>query len=106
MKKQEKCRKQRMEVLLLYLLGIDVGTTNSKAGLYDLEGNAVAVASRPTKTFTHRDGFQYYDPEQMWETVAGAIREAIEKVQTNGTRHGRKNLATQTESKKLTIAGI
>lgn len=63
---------------ILYLLGIDIGTTNSKAGLYDINGKAVAIASRPTQTFTDPQGYQYYDPEQMWETVASAIREVTE----------------------------
>ena len=31
-----------------YLLGIDLGTTNLKANLYDVHGRRVAAASRPT----------------------------------------------------------
>jgi sugar (pentulose or hexulose) kinase len=58
------------------LLGIDIGTTNSKAGLFDTTGRQIAVASRPTKAHQSEKGNHYYDPEEMWETIASAIREA------------------------------
>lgn len=61
------------------LLGIDMGTTNSKAGLFDMEGRELAVASRPTPTRQDEAGRSYYDPEEMWSTIASAIREVSAK---------------------------
>lgn len=64
----------------MYLLGIDIGTTNCKAGLYDTSGRQITVASKPTPTHHHADGYAYYKPEQMWELVTGLIREAVQTV--------------------------
>ncbi|MBO9609150.1 MAG: carbohydrate kinase [Paenibacillaceae bacterium] len=64
----------------MLLLGIDIGTTNSKAGLFTENGQARAIASRPTVTHKNENGVSYYDPEQMWRTIADAIREATAKV--------------------------
>lgn len=64
----------------MLLLGIDIGTTNSKAGLFRTNGQTVAIASRPTVTHRSEDGVSYYDPEEMWRTIASAVREAIRGV--------------------------
>lgn len=65
----------------MYILGIDIGTTNSKAGLFTMNGEAVSVASRPTESHMHADGFAYYNPEEMWSAVADLIREATAGVE-------------------------
>lgn len=59
------------------LLGIDIGTTNSKVGLFGLRGETLSLASRETETLRHRDGFDYYDPEKMWKSIADGIREVL-----------------------------
>lgn len=60
----------------MLLLGIDIGTTNSKAGIFGPDGKVYAIASRPTVSYKDDQGNAYYDPEQMWQTIASAIREA------------------------------
>lgn len=62
------------------LLGIDLGTTNSKAGLFAKDGKPVAIASRPTATHQNERGEFYYDPEEMWKFVSSAIREVTRGV--------------------------
>lgn len=59
------------------LLGIDIGTTNSKAGLFGKDGKPVAIASRPTATHQNERGEFYYEPEEMWKLLASAVREVI-----------------------------
>lgn len=59
------------------LLGLDIGTTNIKAGLFHKDGRLVKVASRPTLTQYTEEGLPYYDPEWMWETAAEVLREAV-----------------------------
>lgn len=59
------------------LLGIDIGTTNSKAGLFDLNGKPIKIASRPTIVHQTDQGVSYYDPEEMWATVASAVAEVM-----------------------------
>ena len=59
------------------LLGLDIGTTNTKAVVYDPQtGQVLAVASRPTVTHHPRPGWSEYDPAELWQNIAAVIREA------------------------------
>jgi xylulokinase len=62
------------------LLGVDVGTTNCKAILFDLEGRPVAQASAPTPTRRPQPNWAEYDPRALWATVAGTIRAVVGQV--------------------------
>lgn len=64
------------------LLGLDVGTTNIKAGLFDEHGRLAASSSRPTQVSRTADGLPYYDPEWMWQTAAEVLREAAAQAAT------------------------
>lgn len=63
-----------------YLLGIDVGTTHCKAGLFDQHGQLVRVASRLSQSQKSAKGFFYYDPHALWSSVVAVIREAIQQI--------------------------
>jgi sugar (pentulose or hexulose) kinase len=65
---------------MMLLMGIDIGTTNTKVGLFLEDGASVATASIPTVTYSDPEGYSYYDPEQMWTMILQAIREVIDKV--------------------------
>ncbi len=60
----------------MYLLGVDVGTTHCKAGLFAADGVTIRLASRPTATRQTASGRSFYDPDELWATVAAAIGEA------------------------------
>ena len=66
-----------------YLVGIDLGSTSLKAVIYDLAGNAIAKASRPTERFNpypdHPD-WAIWKPEQIWGGTADALREAVGQI--------------------------
>ena len=66
-----------------YLLGIDIGSTNLKAVIYDLKGNSISQASRATQRFNpyqdHPD-WAVWKPEQIWGDIAVAIKEAVSKI--------------------------
>lgn len=62
-----------------FLLGIDNGCTVSKAGLFTLKGEEVAVASGKSELLCPHPGWQERDMIQMWDQTAGAIREVIAK---------------------------
>jgi len=67
-----------------YLLALDLGSTSLKAVVYDLEGNSVASASRPTEKVRedpekHPEWIVWY-PEQIWHGTAAAAKEAISRV--------------------------
>jgi xylulokinase len=63
-----------------YLVGIDLGSTNLKAVIYDAAGNAVARAGRPNERVNpdadHPD-WAIWRPEAIWGGVAESLREAI-----------------------------
>ncbi len=63
-----------------YLLGLDVGTTNTKAVLYDLAGGMRAVASTPTPLEEQGPGQAVCDPEALYRAALGVIRRAVSQV--------------------------
>jgi len=65
------------------LVGIDLGSTSLKAVVYDLDGNAVAKASRPTERhnpYPDHPDWAIWKPEQIWGGVCEALREAVGKL--------------------------
>jgi L-xylulokinase len=62
-----------------YLLGIDNGSTVSKAALFDLHGKEVAIASCKAETEYPHPGWTERDMEMLWQSTASAIREALGK---------------------------
>jgi xylulokinase len=57
-----------------YLLGIDAGTTNCKAFLFDGAGQTVASASAPTPIRRPQPGWAEHDADDLWQVVAGLVR--------------------------------
>ena len=59
------------------LLGIDIGTTHCKAGLFSTDGTTLKVAVRPTASQIVHDGVEYaaYRPDQIWHAVSETIRQ-------------------------------
>lgn len=62
------------------LLGIDIGTTNLKAVAFDDTGNILAKATAPTPTQHPQPGWAEHDPEAIWQSVAGLIRDVVEQL--------------------------
>ena len=63
-----------------YLMGIDLGSTSLKAVIYDQDGSAIAVGSRPTERFhpnPEHPEWTVWEPEQIWGGTAAAIRDAL-----------------------------
>lgn len=65
-----------------YLMAIDLGSTTLKALVYDLDGNCVASANRPTEKVTPPDHHEWvtWDPDQIWSGAAAAASEAVAKL--------------------------
>ncbi|MBS4205198.1 FGGY-family carbohydrate kinase [Lederbergia citrea] len=61
------------------LLGIDIGTTHCKAGLFDRLGNCLKLASRQTMTHYRSNGEAYYQPDEIWGIVSSTIQEVIKE---------------------------
>lgn len=62
------------------LVGIDFGSTNLKAIVFDISGAIVSSASLPTPWQFPRPGWAYCAAEALWQTTAAAIREAVSKI--------------------------
>jgi L-xylulokinase len=66
-----------------YLLGIDNGSTVSKAALFDVHGKEIAVASCKADTEYPHSGWTERDMEMLWQSTAHAIREVVAKSGVN-----------------------
>jgi L-xylulokinase len=62
-----------------YLLGIDNGSTVSKASLFDLHGREIATASCKADTEYPHPGWTERGMEMLWQSTASAIRQVIAK---------------------------
>lgn len=62
-----------------YLLGIDNGSTVSKAAIFDLKGEEIAVASCAADTEYPHPGWTERNMEMLWQSTATAIREVLVK---------------------------
>jgi xylulokinase len=64
----------------MHILGIDIGTTNTKAAVYNLEGKCVASTARKTETYHPVPEYSEHDPEEIWANVVSCIQELRQKV--------------------------
>ena len=62
------------------IIGIDIGTTNIKAAVYDLSGERVAMASRRMVTHHPRPDYGEYQAEEIWNSVAACLQEIMQQV--------------------------
>lgn len=62
-----------------YLLGIDNGSTVSKAALFTTAGKEIATAARKVNLIEPKPGFSERDMDQTWTSTAEAIREVLAK---------------------------
>ncbi|HVA00605.1 MAG TPA: FGGY family carbohydrate kinase [Terriglobia bacterium] len=62
------------------VLGIDVGSSSAKVGLFDLAGTTLAISTHSYPTFQPRAGFKEQDPERWWQAVIQGIRAVRRKV--------------------------
>ncbi|HID51809.1 MAG TPA: hypothetical protein EYP41_07230 [Anaerolineae bacterium] len=63
------------------VLGLDIGTTSTKAVLFDLNGGEVARgASRPYRTLTRQPGWVEQEPEEVWQAVVTAVSQITAQI--------------------------
>ncbi|WP_042263047.1 FGGY-family carbohydrate kinase [Paraburkholderia heleia] len=66
-----------------YLLGVDSGSTATKAVVFDTSGHTVALGSRRVEQRQPRARHVERDMQQVWEAACGAIRDALSKIPAN-----------------------
>ncbi|MDR1292326.1 MAG: xylulose kinase [Clostridiales Family XIII bacterium] len=66
-----------------YVLGIDMGTTSVKVGVFDTSGAVVASADAAYPLYTPRSGWAEQDPDEWWAAVCKATRELVDNAGVN-----------------------
>ena len=84
------------------LLGLDLGTSAVKVGLFDAEGNLLRRARRPYPLYTPRPGWAEQEPEEWWSATCDALREALAGMDTG--RVAAVGLSGQAPSQVLAAA--
>jgi xylulokinase len=56
------------------ILGLDIGTTSTKALLFDLSGAELAAAERAYPLLTPQPGWVEQDPEELWRALLHVLR--------------------------------
>lgn len=59
------------------ILGIDLGSTHIKAGLFRMDGQVLKIASRETPRRKASAGWSYFDPDELWHTALETVQEAV-----------------------------
>ena len=62
-----------------YLIGIDIGTSGTKAVLFDLEGRTVSDELIEYPLYQPKNGWAEQDPEDWWNATVDAIRSIVTK---------------------------
>ena len=70
----------------VYLLGIDVGTTGSKAVLIEARGSVVAEATSEYPMSTPQPAWAEQDPNDWWATTIAGIRRVLDQSGVRGER--------------------
>lgn len=60
-----------------YMIGIDAGTSNVKAVLFDEEGNEVLVKSKESHTYHDKGEESEQDMEMVWENAKSCLKEVV-----------------------------
>ena len=63
------------------LIGLDIGSSAAKVGLFCEQGKVVAMASYPYVTAEPRPGYKEQNPADWWSAVTSGIREVLGVVQ-------------------------
>lgn len=76
-----------------YYLGIDIGTSSTKAVCFDTNGHAVASASKDYELYVPKPGYAEEDPEDWFDAVCTVIRTLastyrIKGIGLSGQMHG------------------
>lgn len=69
-----------------FFMGVDLGGTIIKAGIYTPEGQEIIVAEHLFPTESPEAGFSERNMEALWQATCGVIREAINKSRLNASQ--------------------
>ena len=83
---------------MTHILAIDQGTTSSRAILFDADLKVRATAQEEFPQHYPASGWVEHDPSDLWSTVAGTARAAIEKAGIGADRIAAIGITNQRET--------
>lgn len=60
-----------------YIMGIDMGTTSARAGIFDKAGHQLGIGTAGWATTHPRSSWAEQDPDEWWSSVVFAVHEAL-----------------------------
>jgi gluconokinase len=66
-----------------YILGIDIGTTNTKAIAFDLQGTPVAQTNRTYPFISAQQGYHELDPDVLFVAATDVIKDVLKIIDRN-----------------------
>lgn len=60
-----------------YVLTLDQGTTNSRAIIFNHEGNILSMAQRNVRQLYPKPGYVEHDPQELWSTQLDVAKKAL-----------------------------
>jgi len=90
-----------------YVLGVDMGTTGSRAILTDAEGNVAGLGRSSCRVEYPREGWAEQEPRWWWDSFVEAVREALKNskidpgsIASLGVAHQRETIVPVDKSGK------
>jgi len=62
------------------LLGIDIGTTHCKVGVYNEKGEKIILKKVKTETHTNKEGWSWYEADEIWLAVTKLLQEIFNHI--------------------------
>ncbi|MFV0606490.1 MAG: FGGY family carbohydrate kinase, partial [Niabella sp.] len=62
---------------MLYVIGVDVGTTSARAALFDLSGKKYAEAEQLIKRFDPKPNFIEQSSDDIWQSVCKVVHQIM-----------------------------
>ena len=81
-----------------YVLSLDAGTTSSRAILFDIKGNQVAVTQQEFTQIFPKKGWVEHDPNEIWITQLNAIKNVMKKASINSEEIDSIGITNQRET--------
>jgi glycerol kinase len=81
-----------------FLIGIDQGTTSTRAIVFDSALAPVAVSQQEFRQIFPSDGYVEHDPEEIWQSVVAVVREAMAKAGVTATNVAAIGITNQRET--------
>src|ERR1700737_4232967 len=60
-------------------IGVDIGTTSARAGLFDAEGTLLATARRPIAIWHEAGDIVEQSSANIWDSCMGAVRDVLKE---------------------------